>query len=114
MKKGLLFLLTFLLCQFAKSQDSISIKFKNQYKAEAKNISVSFAGNNYIADKKAQVTLPNIATDSFIIEGKDYASASYIIADDDKDGVITLKKKFSWKDLLTAMFYIIFGGIWFV
>ncbi len=114
MKKELLFLLSFLLFQFAKSQDSVSIKFKNQYKAEAKNITVSFAGVNYVASNKAAVTLPNIATDSIIVRGKDYANASFKIADANKDGIITLNKKFTWKDLLTPMFYIIFGGIWFV
>ena len=114
MKKGLLFLLTILLFQFAKSQDSISIKFKNQYKAEAKNITVSVAGNNYIGNDKAVVTLPNLVSDSFKVAGEDYASSTFKITDADKDGIITLKKKFTWKDLLTPMFYIIFGGIWFV
>ena len=114
MKKSLLFLFTFLLFQIAKSQDSISIKFKNQYKSEAKNITVLFAGNNFVTDDKATVKLPKNAGDSLVVEGTDYASATFRIADADKDGIITLKKKFTWKDLLTPMFYIIFGGIWFV
>ena len=87
MKKGLLFLLTFLLFQFAKSQDSISIKFKNQYKAEAKNITVSFAGNNFVGDDKAAVTLPNNVSDSMVVVGDDYASATFKIADAESAGM---------------------------
>jgi membrane-associated protein len=114
MKKIVLIILCFWFFQLAKSQDSVTIKFKNQYKAEAKNITVSFAGVNYVANDKATVILPNITTNSIVIEGKDYANASFKIADADKDGIITLNKKFTWKDLLTPMFYIIFGGRWCV
>lgn len=114
MLRIILLLVTFLMVQSGKSQDSITIKFKNQYKAEAKKIVVSFKGINYTPDDKAGLTLSLNKTDSFIVSGNDYNMQQFSLSNMAEDNIITVKKKFTWKDLLTPMFYIIFGGIWFV
>jgi len=114
MLRIILLLVTFLMVQSGKSQDSITIKFKNQYKAEAKKIVVSFKGINYTPDDKAVLTLSVNKTDSFIVSGNDYNMQQFSLSNMAEDNIITVKKKFTWKDLLTPMFYIIFGGIWFV
>jgi len=114
MLRIILLLVTFLMVQLGKSQDSITVKFKNQYKAEAKKIVVSFKGINYTPDDKAVLTLSVNKTDSFIVSGNDYNMQQFSLSNMAEDNIITVKKKFTWKDLLTPMFYIIFGGIWFV
>lgn len=114
MLRIILLLVTFLMVQSGKSQDSITVKFKNQYKAEAKKIVVSFKGINYTPDDKAVLTLSVNKTDSFIVSGNDYNMQQFSLSNMAEDNIITVKKKFTWKDLLTPMFYIIFGGIWFV
>lgn len=114
MQRIILLLVTFFMVQSGKSQDSITVKFKNQYKAEAKKIVVSFKGINYTPDDKAVLTLSLNKTDSFIVSGNDYNMQQFSLSNMAEDNIITVKKKFTWKDLLTPMFYIIFGGIWFV
>ena len=114
MLRIILLLVTFLMVQSGKSQDSITIKFKNQYKAEAKKIVVFFKCINYTPDDKAVLTLSVNKTDSFIVSGNDYNMQQFSLSNMAEDNIITVKKKFTWKDLLTPMFYIIFGGIWFV
>lgn len=114
MHKILLIVVGFLFLNDANGQDSITVKFKNQYKSEAKNIDVSFMGVNYVPDEKGATTLPLSKSDSITISGKDYNTTKIPLSSAGEDNVITVKKKFTWKDLLTPMFYIIFGGIWFV
>ena len=114
MQRIILLLVTFFMVQSGKSQYLITVKFKNQYKAEAKKIIVSFKGINYTPDDKAILTLSLNKTDSFIVSGNDYNMQQFSLSNMAEDNIITVKKKFTWKDLLTPMFYIIFGGIWFV
>jgi membrane-associated protein len=106
------FALTFI--QYGKSQDSITVKIKNQYKADAKDIVVSLNGNPIIVNEKSFITIPKNLVQTFDVSGKDYVASKFSIANADKDNVITINKTFTWKDLLTPMFYIIFGGLWFV
>ena len=114
MQRIILLLVALFMVQDGKSQDSITIKFKNQYKAEAKKIVVSFKGINYTPDDKAALTVSLNKTDSLIVSGNDYNAQQFSLSNIAEDNIITVKKNFSWKDLLTPMFYIIFGGIWFV
>ena len=114
MHKILLIVIGFLFFNIANGQDSITVKFKNQYKSEAKNITISFNGNTFLPDEKGTLILPLNKTDTFQVSGKDYAVQRFSFANIEEDNIVTVKKKFTWKDLLTPMFYIIFGGIWFV
>lgn len=114
MHKILLIVIGFLFFNIANGQDSITVKFKNQYKSEAKNITISLKGNTFLPDEKGTLILPINKTDTFQVSGKDYAVQRFSFANIEEDNIVTVKKKFTWKDLLTPMFYIIFGGIWFV
>ena len=114
MHKILLIVIGFLFLNIANGQDSITVKFKNQYKSEAKNITISLKGNTFLPDEKGTLILPINKTDTFQVSGKDYAVQRFSFANIEEDNIVTVKKKFTWKDLLTPMFYIIFGGIWFV
>ena len=114
MHKILLIVIGFLFLNIANGQDSITVKFKNQYKSEAKNITISLKENTFLPDEKGTLILHINKTDTFQVSGKDYAVQRFSFANIEEDNIVTVKKKFTWKDLLTPMFYIIFGGIWFV
>ena len=114
MHRILIVVIAFLMVKNVAGQDSVTVKFKNQYKSDAKNIAVSFLGVTYMPNEKAVLTLPLNKVDSLSVSGKDYKPAKFSLANLSEDNIITVKKKFTWKDLLTPMFYIIFGGIWFV
>jgi membrane-associated protein len=96
------------------SQDSTVLKFKNQYRADAKNITVTFKGISKTISSKDSVVLALAAIDSFLVEGKNYDKKYFSLKDMEADKTISVHKNFTWTDLLTPMFYIIFGGIWFI
>ncbi len=114
MKKVVLILVAFVLFQTAQSQDSTVIKFKNQYRADAKNITVNFNGLIKEVNPKDSIVLFLNASDSFSVEGKNYDKKFYNKINIEAENYIYLHKNFTWTDLLTPMFYIIFGGIWFI
>ena len=114
MRKLVLIFVTFFFLQHAQSQDSTVIKFKNQYKADAKKIIVQFNGITKEVSGKDSIVLLLNATDSFSVEGKNYDKTFYKKKNIEAENYIYLHKNFSWTDLLTPMFYIIFGGIWFI
>ncbi len=114
MKKIIIVAITLVYTLQLHSQDSLFLKIKNQYKADAKDVLISYNGSNVLPNNKSIITVPKNATGLFTLSGNDYATTNFTIANADKDGVITVKKKFTFKDLLTPMFYIIFGGLWFV
>ncbi|MEJ7610523.1 MAG: VTT domain-containing protein [Ferruginibacter sp.] len=94
------------------SQDTVT--FKNQYKADAKNIEVSANGIKIEPDGKGNYVLPSPAPENLVVSGNAYDSVFVKAAMADRDNVIFLKKNFTWTDLLTPMFYIVFGGLWFI
>lgn len=112
MKKLITIIFAFLLLFPAFSQDTL--RFKNQYKAEAKGIEVQLNGVKYEPDAKGVLLLKLAPQDSILVFGKNYDSAYYSVKNVDENKSIALHKKFSWTDLLTPMFYIISGGIWFI
>lgn len=110
---GILSLLLIANCSIA--QQEFELKFKNQYKADVKNISVVVNNKTYTTDEKGVVKLSlNNAADSFLVKGENYAEKYFSVTNADKEKTIFLEKKFTWTDLLTPMFYIIFGGVWFI
>ncbi len=114
MRKIILIALAFILVQNVKSQDSIIVKIKNQYKADAKDIVVTLNGSPVLVANKSFITMPKNMVVLYDVVGKDYVATKFSIVNVDKDNVVTINKTFTWKDLLTPMFYIIFGGLWFV
>ncbi len=114
MRKVVIVVLGMLFIQNVFCQDSAVIKFKNQYRADAKNITVKFNTITKELSGKDSITLFLSATDSFAVEGRNYSLEYFSKKDIKEDNTIFLHKKFSWTDLLTPMFYIIFGGIWFI
>jgi membrane-associated protein len=112
MKRLITIIALFLLAAPAFSQDTL--RFKNQYKAEAKGIEALFNGVKYTPDTKGELLLKLAPQDSILVFGKDYDSAYFSLKNVDENKTISLHKKFSWTDLLTPMFYIISGGIWFI
>lgn len=115
MKHFILFIVAILVStSLLLAQDSLSVKLRNQYKAEVKNADVVFKEGKYVTDGRGNLKLVALVSDSFSVSGKDYDSQMHSFSEADEEGAILLHKNFSWTDLLTPMFYIIFGGIWFI
>jgi membrane-associated protein len=114
MKKLITIVLALIVAVTGYCQDTSTIKFRNQYKAEVKHIEVVFNNSVFKPDEKGNVKLLLNASDSFLVKGENYEAVYFSLSNADKYKTIFLHKNFSWTDLLTPMFYIIFGGIWFI
>ena len=96
------------------AQDSVCIHIEDQYERNVNNAKIN-CGNifstsdiegNFFIDVNCNETI-NIVKPGF--DTTHLAMKSIV-----KSRVVTLNKKFSWIDLLTPMFYIKYGGIWFL
>ncbi|MEO7522450.1 MAG: VTT domain-containing protein [Ferruginibacter sp.] len=96
------------------AQDSIKINLLNQYKQNVKEATVVIDGRTYVSDKSGEVKIinPAIPVDSVKVMTAGYNDKTFYYNDVIKAKVMVLEKKFSWTDLLTPMFYILYGGIW--
>ncbi len=118
MKK--IFLLCLVLCgliNFCFSQiDSLRLTIQNQYEASVDEAAVILVsnGNKFITDKDGHLVIPASKNDAVRIEYTGYDSAAVSLQKITKENVLKVKKNFSWKDLLTPMFYIINGGLWLI
>jgi membrane-associated protein len=83
---------------------------QNQYEAPVDNFTVD--GKAYVSSKNGKVTLDLPAVDSVIFEGNEYKATKIAVADIKKSSLVTIKKSFTWKDILNPMFYIKYGGLW--
>lgn len=89
------------------------IKLVNQYEANVKDFTV-MSGNSTdtlhsSSDSAVEI---NMRSDTALIRADQYEDLK-VNAARIKDGdVIVMHKIFSWKDLLSPMFYIFFGGLW--
>jgi hypothetical protein len=99
-----------LLCLFlvimtnVKAQDSIRIKVVNQYEAPVGKF--IYNQKEYQTGADGYAVVENVSADSVFLSGKDYEQITIARALISEGEVITLKKKFTWKDLLNPMFYV--------
>lgn len=105
-----------LLCLFlagminVKAQDSIRVKVVNQYEAPVGKFSLN--QKQYQTGADGYAVVENISTDSVLFSGEHYEQLIIARTFISEGNIITLKKKFTWKDLLNPMFYIHYGGLW--
>lgn len=109
-------LLLMLIATKSFANNDVNIVLQNQYNAKAKTavVHVNNDTTTHIPDVNGAVILNTSVTDTIHISGDEYVSTSVAVKDIPTNNIITVKKKFSWKDLLTPMFYIINGGLWFL
>ena len=105
-----------LLCLFlavminVKAQDSIRVKVVNQYEAPVGKF--VYNQKEYQTGADGYAVVENVSADSVVFSGDNYEQATIARASISEGNIITLKKNFTWKDLLNPMFYIRYGGLW--
>ncbi len=111
--KHFVFLLLFIITiTFSFAQDSISLNLINQYKQPIENRAVTINELGYTTDHSGNVSIKNAQVDSIIIIMEGYNDKTVAIKDVSRSQQLIINKKFTWTDLLTPMFYILYGGIW--
>ena len=111
MMRALLLVLTGLfLWNGLYAQQQVKVIVINQYEAPVDNFKVD--GKDYRTSKDGSVLIDIPTADSAVFSAKEYP-ATTISKNEMKEGAtITIKKKFTWKDLVNPMFYIYYGGLW--
>jgi len=113
MKQFVFFLFFFLLSiSTLVAQDSIRVNLSNQYKQEIENAKVNINSIDYTADDSGNVTISKPVADSIKIIYTGYDTKTIAVKDISSQKQIVLNKQFTWTDLLTPMFYILYGGLW--
>ena len=113
MFKRLIFLLLNVLTVFgAMAQQQIRIQCTNQYEAPVGKITVAIAGQTteYNVDNLGFATINVTPGDSMTITAANHEPHTLAIASLKETEPIVLEQKFTWKDLLNPMFYIVYGG----
>lgn len=113
-KRLLFFLLQVLLVSGSMAQQQVRIQCTNQYEAPVERITVTSAGQTteYTTDQLGFVTITVNPADSLTISNVEHTPLTLATATLTNDLLVTLHKKFTWKDLVNPMFYIIYGGLW--
>lgn len=112
MKLRLIFVFAFFsvsLCVVAQQQ--VKIRLFNQYEAPADAFTLNGTDYKTSADGTVTVTIP-AGADSVTFAGKEYPAMTVAASELSEGATITLKKQFTWKDILNPMFYIKYGGLW--
>ena len=95
-------------------EEEIRIRFLNQYEEPLNSITITNAGKttDYFADENGFFTIKVMPADSITVSHSGYNNVSYAASSLKTKQAVTLRKEFSWKDLMNPMFYIINGGLW--
>ncbi len=88
----------------------IKVKVFNQYEAPVDEFSVN--GKEYKTGKDGFASIEFAGTDSVSFTAIDYKETKIAVSDVTEGVTISMNKNFTWKDLLTPMFYIKYGGLW--
>lgn len=89
----------------------VKLRVFNQYEAPVGAFEVDGTPCTTTADGFA--TIPVAANaDSVVFSGKEYPATTIAVSELKAGTTITLRKQFTWKDILNPMFYIKYGGLW--
>lgn len=112
--KQFVFSIFFLLLSISAlvAQDSLRINLVNQYKQEIKKAKVNINNVDYATNDSGDVIIIKPFEDSILIKHAGYDSKIVASKDIISTRQAVLNKQFTWKDLLTPMFYILYGGLW--
>lgn len=115
MVKRLLCILTGIIAVLAVSaQEKISVKINDQYESRIDSVLVVNGTSStwYKSDSAGRVEITYNPADSIIFSAANHHPTEMAGPALEKDMLVTVKKKFSWKDLVNPMFYIVYGGLW--
>jgi membrane-associated protein len=99
---------------FLVQSKAVKIKVVNQYEASVARLSFTQNGKStdmlLASDGSCVIEVTGI--DSVVLKAENYRDLSVQAAGLTDGATIAMYKKFSWKDLVNPMFYIVYGGLW--
>jgi membrane-associated protein len=96
------------------AQEKISIKINDQYESRIDSVLVVNAGNSawYQTDKTGMAVITYNPADSVTFSAPSHNATSLPGPSLETGMLVTVNKKFNWKDLVNPMFYIVYEGLW--
>lgn len=113
--KGSVVVLLALLCCFdLGAQDTVRIRFIDQYESAAGEFRLvtGTETKTYTTDKEGYAEVVLLAGEKVQVTSELHDSTSFVYEQLPPEKVVLLQKQFSYKDLLNPMFYIVYGGLW--
>ena len=97
-------------------RDSMALTIQSQYETAVREAAVTVIprGGNYSTDAHGKVTVYAGMNDSIRLQLTGFDSGTVALSTINAEGVVRVKKDFSWVDLVTPMFYIVNGGLWLI
>ncbi len=110
----LLILFSCILFSLKISAKPVTLKIVNQYEAGVSNFTVTENGKTsaIVLAPDGSCTVEITGTDSVIFKAAQYKDLTVQPVKLFDGNTIAMYKKFSWKDLINPMFYIVYGGLW--
>lgn len=107
-------LLALLFCLDLGAQDTLRIRFIDQYESAAGEFRLVTGtdGKTYTTDKEGYADVVLLAGEKVQVTSELHDSTSFVYEQLPAEKVVVLQKQFSYKDLLNPMFYIVYGGLW--
>lgn len=113
MKQFVFFLFVFFLSiSVVIAQDSVKLNLSNQYKQSIAKAVININGTDYTTNDSGYVSIAAISADSITIKYAGYDVKTISSKDINNTKQVVINKQFTWTDLLTPMFYILYGGLW--
>lgn len=100
------------LAGYANAQSKFILQ--NQYEEVLDSVTVTINGTTYLTDNDGGVILDISNTDTLNITADGHKATAVAVAKVPADKKVTVKRKFTWKDILNPMFYILNGGLWLI
>jgi membrane-associated protein len=95
------------------AQDTtITLNLINQYKQAFDKSEIRINNIAHKTDRFGNVTFKASGADSITITREGYDDRRIAVSDIHDAKLIIMEKHFTWTDLLTPMFYILYGGLW--
>lgn len=113
-RKLLLLLLAGIFSMATSAQQKVLIHSQYEVVVKDANVKLLRTGEVFNTGTTGEVMINALPGDSLVIEKEGFSSQPVALSSISKEGAVKFDKSFSWKDLLTPMFYIINGGLWMI
>lgn len=90
----------------------LNVVLENQYEEPLDSASVTINGVNYMTGPRGEVSIAG--ADSLHIIAKGHKDKKLAVTEIPATKKITVKRDFTWSDIVNPMFYIINGGLWLI
>ncbi len=114
MKKTLCVFFCFLIGTIFSNAQKHTIIFENQYEEALKETNLTINGTAYTTDANGTISLDLTGIDTINVTSDNHKPTKIAVKDISPKNKVTVKRDFTWKDLINPMFYVINGGLWLI